>query len=632
MTRARLIAGAVALGILTFAYRYLSYEEFSNDHFVHLATAQQMVFGALPVRDFVERGIPLMSALSALGQILLGEGLRSELVVISAVYAAAASLTFVVAAWLSRSIVVALMAALVPVLAYPISYSYPKLLAPAVGFLAAWSYVRQPSTRKGAGSARLLLVAAAIVMAFLLRHDLCLFVAVGFTALLAAQHGLSRTWIVETGRAAALALLLVSPYLLWVQAYQGVGNYVRQEMAMWRREAQKANWWQMPRYGLDRSLPLFSRIAQGPVVNVRWQDEASDAGISEAEQRHGLVRLEPNAPRNWKYMLTGWSADDLETLVHDPLAADTHGIDRSTFALQVPAPSGFRAWLVHVYGPGEGLRLPANLLAILVASLWVLPIAALVVLLVTRRQSAIEVRALVAMAMAIQLLFNFSMLRDPLDTRARDVLVPAALLMAYLGGVVLSTPSTGARLAGRRALVAAVLLLLVVSAGSLGAAPVMLSRTHVADGVKGLRDRVRTIRRWFSPPDQRTGPRSPIYQPLIEYIGRCTPPNARLLVLTFAPELLFYSGRAFAGGQVAMSPGFFASEEDAELLLSRVSMEDVPLVIADSQTEREMIDGYPTIGAHVSQHYHEVQRFPISSEKAFVVLARNDRPACGRLE
>jgi hypothetical protein len=331
-------------------------------------------------------------------------------------------------------------------------------------------------------------------------------------------------------------------------------------------------------------------------------------------------------------MLTGWNADDLEALVHDPLAADTHGIDRSTFALQVPAPSGLRAWLVHVYGPGEGLRLPANLLAILVASLWVLPIAAFVVLLVTWRQSAIEVRAVVAMAMAIQLLFNVSMLRDPLDTRARDVLVPAALLMAYLGGVVLSTPSTGARLAGRRALMVAVLLLLMASAGSLGAAPVMLSRTQVADGVTGLRDRARTIRRWFSPPDQRTGPRSPIYQPVIEYIGRCTPQKARLLVLTFAPELFFYTGRAFAGGQVAMSPGFFASEQDAELLLSRVSMEDVALVIADSQTEREMIDGYPTIGAHVTQHYHEVQRFPISGEKAFVMLARNDRPACARLE
>ena len=614
------------MGILTFVYRYLSFEDFSNDHFVHLATAQQMVLGALPVRDFVERGIPLMATISALGQIALGESLRSELVIIAAAYAAAASLTFVVAAWLSRSIVVAVMATLVPVLAYPISYSYPKLLAPAIGFLAAWSYVRQPST------ARLLLVAAAIVMAFLLRHDLCLFVAVGFTVLLAAQHGLSRTWIVETGRAAALALLLVSPYLLWVQAYQGVGNYVRQEMAMWRREAQKANWWQMPRYGLDRSLPLFKRLVSGPVVNVRWHDEASDAGIAEAEQRHRLVRLEPNAPKNWRYMLTGWSADDLEALVHDPLAADTHGIDRSTFALQVPAPTGLRAWLVHVYGPGEGLRLPANLLAILVAALWVLPAVAFVALLMTWRQSAIEVRALVAMAVAIQFLLNFSMLRDPLDTRARDVLVPAALLMAYVGGLVLSTPGTGARLAGRRALVAAVLLLLVVSAGSLGAAPVMLSRTQAADGVEGLRDRARTIRRWFSPPDQRTGPRSPVYQPVIEYIGRCTPPNARLLVLTFAPELFFYTGRAFAGGQVAMSPGFFASEQDAELLLKRVSMEDVPLVITDSQTEREMIDGYPRIGAHVTQHYHEVERFPISGDKAFVMRARNDLPACARLE
>jgi hypothetical protein len=96
--------------------------------------------------------------------------------------------------------------------------------------------------------------------------------------------------------------------------------------------------------------------------------------------------------------------------------------------------------------------------------------------------------------------------------------------------------------------------------------------------------------------------------------------------------LFFYTGRAFAGGQVAMSPGFFASEQDAALLLTRLSMEDVPLVIADSQTEREMIDGYPRIGAHVTQHYHEVQRFPISSDKAFVLLARNDEPACGRLE
>lgn len=623
---ARVIVGTAAVGVLTFAYRYLSFDEFSNDHFVHLATAQQMVFGALPVRDFVERGIPLMATISALGQIALGAGLRSELIVIAAAYAAAASLTFVVAAWLSRSIVVALFATLVPVLGYPISYSYPKLLAPAVGIVAGWAYAQRPSTP------RLLLVAAAITTAFLLRHDLCLFVGVGFAAQLVVQYGLSRTWVVETGRAAALALLIVSPYLLWVQAYQGVGDYVRQEMALWGREAQKANWWQLPRYGLDTSLPLFRRIVSGPVVNVRWQDEATDAAIAAAEARHGLVRRQPNAHNNWQYMLTGWGERDLKAIVHDPLAADTHGIDRSTFALQVAAPTGFGAWLVHVYGPGEGLRLPANLLTLLVLALWVLPVAAVAALFVTRGRSPVEVRAVVAMVVALQFAMNISMLRDPLDTRARDVLLPTALLMAYLSGLFWSTPGLGARVVARRTLVAVVVLLLVASAGSLGAAPVMLAHAQVGNGVSGVRERARTIRRWFSPPDQRTGPRSPIYQPVIEYIGRCTPRNARLLVLTFAPELFFYTGRAFAGGQVAMSPGFFASDQDAELLLKRVSMEDVPLVITDSQTEREMIDGYPRIGAHVTQHYHEVERFPISGDKAFVMRARNDLPACARLE
>jgi hypothetical protein len=55
-------------------------------------------------------------------------------------------------------------------------------------------------------------------------------------------------------------------------------------------------------------------------------------------------------------------------------------------------------------------------------------------------------------------------------------------------------------------------------------------------------------------------------------------------------------------------------------------------LITDSRTQREMIDGYPRIGAHVTQHYHEVERFPISTDKAFVMLARNDPPACARLE
>ena len=511
-------------------------------------------------------------------------------------------------------------------LAYPVSYSYPKLLAPALGILAALQYSRQPTRL------HLWLVAATIAVAFLLRHDLGLFVGFGVVALIATQRGITRDCCLEIGRVAIAAVLLVSPFLLWVQVYQGIGDYTRQGIALSRREAQRANWWQMPRFGVDGDRPFLSRLAAGPVVNVRWQPEATQAVIVEAEKRHGLVRLELNSPQSWRYMLTGWSAGDLEALVRDPLAADTHGIDRSTFVLNVPAPRGFSALLVHMYGPGEGLRLPANLFAVVMCMLWLLPAGAAAALIVTWRRSSPEWRGMVAMVIALQLAMNVSMLRDPLDTRARDVLVPAALLLSYLGGLGWSVPTDGGCRTARRGLVLAALVIAIAGAASLGGAPVAIERTQLARGIAGVRERARTIRRRFAPPDQRTGSRSPVYQPIVEYIVRCTSPDARLLTLTFAPELFFFTGRQFAGGHVSLSPGYFTTERDADALLTRVAAEDVPLVIMDSQTQQEMLDDYPRIGAHVASHYHEAERFAISGEKAFVVLAQNGRPRCARLE
>ena len=84
--KVRLALGTVVLALLTIAYRYLSFTDFSNDHFVHLSVAQQIMMGDLPVRDFVERGLPLMPLISAAGQGLFGEGLRSELWVIAIAY------------------------------------------------------------------------------------------------------------------------------------------------------------------------------------------------------------------------------------------------------------------------------------------------------------------------------------------------------------------------------------------------------------------------------------------------------------------------------------------------------------------------------------------------------------------
>jgi hypothetical protein len=617
----RVFAGATVCSLVTFGYRYLSFSEFSNDHFVHLSIAQQITRGALPVRDFVERGFPLMSIASAGAQVVLAEGLRSELVLIALFFAVAAGLTYVVALRISHSVVVAAMAVAVSVLAYPVSYAYPKLLAPAMGCVAGWRYCVAPS------SGRLVLVALSIAVSFLLRHDLGVLLGVGIAAMLVARHGWSRQCLVETSLVAAITVLTVSPYLIWVQTYQGVRNYIEDGLVFSQREAQRANWWGALRFSIETSGPLLARLGHGPVVNVRWQDDASAASIIEAEIRHGLKRLDANSPQSWQYELARWSPRDLESLVKDPVAADTNGIDRSTFALQVPAPRGLAAIAGHLYGPGEGLHLAGNAIVLFFYLLWILPLAAIVALAARWQRESQQVRPMVIMLVALQLTMNVTMLRDPLDTRMRDVVVPLSLVLAYLVGLIWSAPGTRMT---RVVFKGAAVVALVVVAGSaavLGRAADQLERTQVAAGVSGLQQRLRTIRRTLAPPDQRTGPRSPVYQPLLDYITRCTTADDRLLTLTFAPELFFYSGRLFAGGQVSLSPGYFTRDRDASLMLARMSHERVPLVIMDNQTQREMLSGYPRIGSYVAAHYQTAIVFPLTSEKAFVVLARNSMSA-----
>ncbi|HKH72572.1 MAG TPA: hypothetical protein VKA59_14535, partial [Vicinamibacterales bacterium] len=73
------VAGAaVVAGLLTAIIRYLGLEGFSNDHFQHLAAAQQMLLGEWPTRDFADPGMPLMYAASAAAQVVFGRSLFAE--------------------------------------------------------------------------------------------------------------------------------------------------------------------------------------------------------------------------------------------------------------------------------------------------------------------------------------------------------------------------------------------------------------------------------------------------------------------------------------------------------------------------------------------------------------------------
>jgi hypothetical protein len=539
-------------------------------------------------------------------------------------------MAYAAAVRLSGSIVVAAAVTLVPVLVFPVSYSYTKLLTVALGFLAGWTYASAPTR------SRALVLAVSIIVAFLFRHDLGIIQALGVVALMAGCHGLTREAVTAVGRVAVLSVVVLSPYLVLVQFYEGVPTYVKDGIAFWTREAQRANWWEVSTFELDRSRPFFEKLGHGPVVNVRWQSGTSEATIAEAENRHRIVRGDPNSPMSWQYELTHWSATDLERLVKDPLVADTHGIDRSRFALQVPAPRGPMALSTRLYGPGPGLRLQANSFVALFYLVWLLPIAAALMLVLMWRRTDPATRGLVAMTVIVQVVMSASMLRDPLTTRIRDVLVPASLLIAYLAGLAWrATPLDSRRSLGagptvmRRAIASVALVVVVAAAGAAGEASTHAGRMGIYEGPSGIRARMRTVRRTLSPPDHHTGKRSATYGPLIDYLTTCTRADSRLLTLTFAPELFFYAHRAFAGGQVSLTPGYFFDDRNTKLMIERVSHEDVPLVIMDTDTQDEM-RLYPNVAPYIEAHYHEVGRFPVAAGKDFIVLAENGRAAVSR--
>ena len=161
--------------MVTFGFRSLILRDFPNDHFMHLAWAQQILFGDLPGRDFVDPGYPLTYGLSALAQLGQPGPLSEALLTITALSIAAAALVVLVTR-LTGSLTAGVVAALFSVAMQPQLYNYPKVIAPAIALLLlAWHEAR-PSR------GRLAALATWTTASFLSRYDLGLYVAAAVVA------------------------------------------------------------------------------------------------------------------------------------------------------------------------------------------------------------------------------------------------------------------------------------------------------------------------------------------------------------------------------------------------------------------------------------------------------------------
>jgi hypothetical protein len=236
----RIAAAVIAAALFGFAWLFRfnnpsgSFAGLTDDHFFYLVRGWQLLFGDLPVRDFVDHGAPLFYYVGAAVQLLFGRGTLPELVFCVTVLSACAAATFWLASTASGSLLAGLAAAMLQILLEPRFYNYPKLLVYVVAIPLLWQFADRPDPW------RRFWLAVVTGAGFLFRHDHGAFVAVGMgMTLLLARF----TWVdrIKHGLLyAATIVLLLSPYLLFIEWNGGVSAYFDQATAWAERDRDRA--------------------------------------------------------------------------------------------------------------------------------------------------------------------------------------------------------------------------------------------------------------------------------------------------------------------------------------------------------------------------------------------------------
>lgn len=513
----------MAAGVVTALWRVLAFSGFNNDHYVHMVGAQQLLLGEWPVRDFVDVATPLMYVVHAAGRALLGPALGVELAIVVAGFAIGAACTVVAASRLSGSVAIALLMTAFEIAIYPRSFGYPKVLLYAAAALVIMALARR-FTR-----VTVLSTAVTIVVSFLFRHDHGVFI--GFAALVAvlagSWHEGWRTALRRSMILGGVSLLLILPWLLFVQAHEGIAAYVATAMAAARGEA------------------VGNALRGLPVLRL-------DDLISE---RNALM------------------------------------------------------WLFYVFHA--------------------LPFVCLVVLIRRRHEperwpgETAVVAALVAMAIPV----NVTFIRGTLDGRVPDAIVPAVLLGSWILG----------ELRGRAAshplrLVAGAVVALtgwaILPAGNFRD---NLSRTDLLHGPSVIR--MRTTDLW-----NRLGRRLPERDHLpsryggalisfIQYVGRCTTPQDRLLVTGLFPEINVMADRGFAGGHWSYRPDFYTSEADQTKTIARLEQQSVPFVVSTRQVYEDLTKQMPALLSYIDRRFEFMAHVPVPETPGVDVLVERGRQA-----
>lgn len=101
----------------------------------------------------------------------------------------------------------------------------------------------------------------------------------------------------------------------------------------------------------------------------------------------------------------------------------------------------------------------------------------------------------------------------------------------------------------------------------------------------------------------------------MQYIRGCTQPSQRILALPLLTTFYYLTDRPFGGGQMALAPGFFSTTQDQIKMVKRMSTEEIPLVIdqsdfvLDGREDRRVENFAPIVFDYLDENFIEVGRF-----------------------
>jgi hypothetical protein len=609
----------------TLAWRFLTFTGFTNDHYAHLALAQQWLLGDRPVRDFTDPGWPLTYLLSAAAWRAAGNAMWVEWTLAATALAIAAACTVIVAHRLSGSLTIALVVTALEIVIYPRTYSYPKIVAYAVAAGVMAALAARPSR------GRIVLMAAMIAAAFLLRHDHGLYIGVASAVCLALTSrldGLMPALRRVTELTAATAVFLL-PWIIFVTLNGGLPAYFETALEFARAEANASNLRSWPRPTLVPGQPLIGLAPPNrPLAHIQWRPDTDQALRQTLEGRYGLEFVR-EGDEGVFYRVIDTSAENLESLGDDPHVAGTTGLGR------VSRP----AWreLLATLSPlriAPALHSAANADAWLVWLFWALPVVAAAALAVGAHRRGERWPGefpLVAALIVVAIFVNAGFLRDILRTRFSDAIVPPALLGAWLLGLCWLVRWKRIRWQrAARVLATAALIITGASITTIAETGERLALTGMDEGLAGLRARASAVSDLLSSPHRQTlappSRQAAALMPFFAYLDRCTSTRDRIIVTGEFPDLVVLSGRAFASDG-AVFGAWYSSATRQDRTLARLRQRPALFVLL--MDARAFRTRFPPIAAYVDEAYETMTEVPVEGTDPVPILALRSRRSTG---